>query len=202
MFEKTLTLFLINMNTTFLKKLFAISILLFSIQINAQVSTETNKEPSTQDVFRINLINPGVEYEMSVGKNSTFSIGTGLQVFAGSNSVDGSWYKIYPFIDTQYKYFYNFNRRVLKGKTTENNSGDFVSMRLLSFSNPIIGTGVDINQAFDRFMFFLGPTWGIQRKYGKSFHLLFDVGPSLYFDNKGKTGISYFTLQLNVGFDL
>ncbi len=202
MFEKTLTLFLINMNTTFLKKLFAISILLFSIQVNAQVSTETDKKPSTQDVFRINLINPGVEYEMSVGKKSTISIGTGLQLLGGWNSSDGSWYKIYPFIDTQYKYFYNFNKRVLKGKTTENNSGNFVSMRLLSFSNPIMGTDVEIDQALDRFMFLLGPTWGIQRKYGKNFHLLFDVGPSFYFDNKGEVGVSYFTLQLNIGFDL
>ena len=44
--------------------------------------------------------------------------------------------------------------------------------------------------------------WGIQRKYGKNFHLLFDIGPIYYLDTKGNGNFYPILLQLNLGFDL
>ncbi|MGO2357605.1 MAG: hypothetical protein ACTH6G_04770 [Mesonia sp.] len=47
----------------------------------------------------------------------------------------------------------------------------------------------------------MGPTWGIQRSYGK-FHLLFDVGTIYYFDTKGNGNWFPIMIQLNLGFNL
>jgi hypothetical protein len=45
-----------------------------------------------------------------------------------------------------------------------------------------------------------GPTWGIQRSFNQ-FYVLFDVGPYVYFDMKGKYGFLPM-FQLNIGYNL
>lgn len=51
------------------------------------------------------------------------------------------------------------------------------------------------------FDFAIGPTWGIQRRYSKKFHLLFDIGPQYYFDTEGNGNFWPIMIQLDLGFD-
>ena len=94
--------------------------------------------------------------------------------------------------------FYNFEKRKAKNRSTENNSGNFVSFRFLTRGNTIESNFIRSSN----FDFAFGPTWGIQRKYGKNFHLLFDIGPHYYFDTNGNGGFFPIMFQLNLGFNL
>ena len=175
---------------------------LFNFYTAFSQSDSLKNTVGTDKVWRLNFINPGAEIEMPTGEKTSFSIGLGIG-YGGSypdlNTASGTgWiYVIAPFIDLQQKWFYNFEKRMNKGKTIKNNSGNFLSVRLLS-RGPSIEDNISRTSDFD---FAIGPTWGIQRSFGK-FHLLFDVGPIYYFDTKGNGNIFPIHPQINLGFDL
>ena len=173
---------------------------LLSILIITVTYAQENKI-TTEKIWRVNFLNPGVELELPTGTYSTFSAGLGIGYGGGYPDLtfagNGFTYIISPFLDVQEKWFYNLNKRNSKNRTIENNSGNFVSLRLISRGNSIY-ENVYRTSDFD---FAIGPTWGIQRKYGKNFHLLFDVGPQYYFDTYGNGNIWPIMLQLNLGFD-
>ena len=163
-----------------------------------------SQEKHTENVWRINFLNPGVEYEMSTGNTSTLSISTGLGYSVSYPHTDktvsssGAITSFNPFLDIQHKWFYNFDKRKNKGLNITNNSGNFVSARFLTRGESLFGN----SNGTDGLDFAVGPTWGIQRKYGKNFHLLFDMGPIYYFDVNGNGYYFPLMLQLNLGFDL
>jgi hypothetical protein len=175
------------------KFILLISILFLSFNIQAQ---------NTEKVWRINVLNPGVELEMPTGKFSTIAANIGVGYDGGYPDLtyggSGFTYIIAPFLDLQQKWFYNLKKRTSEDKTTEHNSGNFLSFRFKAKGNSI-AENVERTSDFD---FAFGPTLGIQRKYGKSFHLLVDIGPQYYFDTEGNGNIYPIMLQLNLGFDL
>ncbi|MBS2213455.1 hypothetical protein KEM09_18745 [Carboxylicivirga mesophila] len=176
-------------------------LLLLSIFIGlAAAGQETTKELS--HVFRINALNPGVELEMPISSQSTLSINPGIGIHGSNKNLTytstGVTYFISPFLDVAYKKIYNRAKRDAKGKTLDYNSGNFWSLRLLTsfkeFESKNIYRKDDISFEF-------GPTWGIQRTYSRV-HLLFDIGPSYYFDTKGNSGFFPLMVQLNIGFNI
>lgn len=181
-----------------MQKLSIVALLaLFTITTYAQEKTY-----NTEKVWRINFLNPAAELEIPTGNHSTFSTGLGVGYGGGYPDLtyadNGIIYIIAPFLDVQQKWFYNFNKRMGKNKTVENNSGNFISARFITRGNSI---AENVHRTSD-FDFAFGPTWGIQRKYGENFHLLFDVGPQYYFDTEGNANIFPIMIQLNLGFDL
>lgn len=166
------------------------------------ITAQEDQQEFTENVLRINFLSPGVEYEYAVSNTSTLSAGLGVGYgasypFLSSSEGTGFLYLITPFLDLQYKHFYNFEKRLAKNKNTAHNSGNFISARLLT-------RGSTIESNFDRtsnYDFAVGPTWGIQRSYGK-FHLLFDVGTIYYFDTKGNGNWFPIMIQLNIGLNL
>ena len=104
---------------------------------------------------------------------------------------------IAPFIDIEYRKFYNLDKRLEKKKTIKYNSGHYWGARFLF-------RGKEISSNFirtDDVDFSIGPVWGIQRTYGQ-FHFLFDIGPIYYFDTLGNSGIFPFMIQLNFGYNI
>ena len=175
--------------------------LIFGLTTTLNHAQEKN-DIRTEKVWRVNFLNPGVELELPTGTYSTFSTGLGIGYGGGYPDLtfggNGFIYIISPFADFQQKWFYNLNKRKGKNQNTDNNSGNFVSLRFITRGNSI---AENINRTSD-FDFAFGPTWGIQRKYGKKFHLLFDIGPQYYFDTNGNGNIWPIMLQLNLGFVL
>lgn len=157
---------------------------------------------STEKVWRINFINPGAELELPIGEQTTFSTNIGVG-FNGAypelvyGEENGIIYIIAPFLDFQLKQFYNFKTRDEKGKNISGNSGNFISARITS-RGPSISDNVFRKSDVD---FAVGPTWGIQRKYG-NINFLFDLGPQFYFDIDGNAGFWPLMAQLNIGFNL
>lgn len=181
------------------KNLFLFLSLGIIFSIRAQ---DNNTRYHTENVLRINFLNPGLEYEHSISEKTTLSAGIGVGYGTSYPDLDesngtGFVYLISPFLDIQYKYFYNFEKRLANSKNVAHNSGNFISGRFYT-------RGETIESNFSRtsnYDFAVGPTWGIQRNYG-SFHLLVDVGTIYYFDTKGNGNWFPIMLQLNLGFDL
>jgi len=157
---------------------------------------------NTEKVWRVNFLNPAIELELPTGEYSTFSSAIGIGYNGGYPDLtyggNGFIYIISPFVDIQQKWFYNLNKRISKNKTIDNNSGNFVALRFITRGNSI-AENVSRTSDFD---FAVGPTWGIQRKYGENFHLLVDIGPQYYFDTNGNGNVWPLMIQLNLGFDL
>lgn len=181
-----------------MRNYFALGFLLF---ISIWVKGQDTGRIETEKVWRVNFLNPAIELEMPTAQKSTFttSLGIGYSgaypdlTFGGSGFV----YIIAPFLDLQHKWFYNFEKRSQNQKRTAGNSGNFWSIRLVS-------TGPSIAENISRtsdFHFAIGPTWGIQRRYSKKFHILFDIGPQYYFDTVGNGNFWPIMIQLDLGFD-
>jgi hypothetical protein len=176
-------------------------ILFFSSIVTLSYGQEKS-DVETEKVWRMNFLNPAVELELPTGSYSTFSSAVGIGYGIGYPDLtyagNGFIIIISPFADFQQKWFYNLKKRDRKNKKTENNSGNFVSLRFVSRGNSIV-SNVYRTSNFD---FAIGPTWGLQRTYGKKFHLLFDIGPQYYFDTKGNGNVWPIMFQLNLGFNL
>lgn len=159
----------------------------------SQESVKTNK------VLRINAINPGIEYEAPLFNQSTFVVNIGVG-YGDSNPnlttyASGWLYMIAPFSDIHYRNYYNLEKRLNKGKSIHYNAGNFWGLRMLT-------RGKALSSNFTRtsdYDFAAGPTWGLQRSFGK-INLLFDVGFVYYFDTKGNDGFAP-TLELNIGYN-
>lgn len=183
-----------NTQNGIMKKTVSLSLfVLLSATIHAQ---------QTMQVWRLNVINPGIEYEHPVSSQSTVSLNAGVG-YSGSypelssTSGTGGLYAIAPFADIQFKRFYNLKKRSSQNKPTENNSGNFISLRFRTR-----GKSIDDNfYRYANYDFAIGPTWGIQRKYG-NIHLLIDLGPQFYFDSEGNSGFWPLMPQINLGIDL
>jgi len=175
-------------------------IFLYAILTSTQLQSQEAR--NVEKVWRINFLNPSGELESPTGNNSTFSTKLGVGFGGGYPELtyggSGFIYIFAPFLDLQHKWYYNFEKREEKGKNTIGNSGNYFSLRLLT-RGPSIEENVYRTSDFD---FAIGPTWGIQRRYGKRFHLLFDIGAQYYFDTEGNGGILPITAQLNLGIDL
>jgi hypothetical protein len=183
------------------KKMNILFICSFWATINVVAQTDFAIIP-TENVLRVNFINPGVEYEMAIGGQRSLSLNLGVgyggsypELDVGGNS--GFIYIIAPFADLQFKQYYNRNKRLEKSRSIEYNSGNFVSARLLARGASI----ADNVTRTDNKDFAIGPTWGFQRAYGKV-HLLFDIGPYYYWDTKGNSGFFPLIFQLNIGLNL
>lgn len=176
---------------------------LFQIGIIIAAKGQENAVPDLSTQFRINFLNPGIDYETVISKSTVLSLGGGIGYFgdldelSGPTNENGFQYVITPFFDMQYKYIYNRAKRLAKGKSLKNNSGNFISARAF-WKGETIAENISRLDSND-FMF--GPTWGFQRSFN-NIHLLFDVGPVYYFDTMDNSGFFPIMVQLNLGFIL
>jgi hypothetical protein len=132
-------------------------ILVFGLLTTVNYAQQNNRI-ETEKVWRVNFLNPAIELEIPTGQYSTFSSALGIGYGGGYPDLtfggSGFIYIISPFVDLQQKWFYNLNKRNGKDRITENNSGNFVSFRLITRRNSI---SENVNRPSD-FDFAFGPT--------------------------------------------
>ncbi len=153
-----------------------IYLLTVSLLFISLVSAQSDKNVEEQQ-FKINFINPGVEYELGIAKNQTISLGIGLQFTAASVSTE-FYYAFLPTLNAQYRFFYNMERRLGKDKNISGNSGNYIAASGTMFSSLFfIGNVDDVTGSAG----FIGPVYGIQRTYQKGFNFNMEFGVGLYF---------------------
>jgi len=176
----------------------ALSALFIFISI---ISFAQETKSDLQKIIRANFLSPGVEIEFPISAKSTISANAGIGIsgsYKNLSHAHGFNYFISPFLDLSYKKIYNRNSRANKGKSLLYNSGNYWGIRLLTNFKEIESHNIVRKDNID---FAFGPTWGLQRAYGR-FHFLFDLGPVYYFDTKGNSGFFPIMMQLNLGYNL
>jgi len=151
-------------------------VFLFSIAVFGSLNAQSDKNVE-ESQFKINFINPGVEYEVGIGTNQTINLGLGLQ-FGASGGGGEFNYAFLPAINGQYRYFYNLDRRLDKGKRIDGNTGNYLAASATLFTSDVIIGNVESGSGTAGFM---GPLYGIQRTYPKGFNYTMEFGLGLYF---------------------
>lgn len=111
-------------------------------------------------------------------------------------------YAFYPAITLEPRWYYNLNRREIKGKRIDGNTGNFLTVKIqydpdwFSINNDDMDGKVVANLGFM-------PTWGIRRTLGKYFNYEAGVGAGYrhhyHYDMPGTLAVNIH-LRFGVGF--
>ena len=165
-----------------MKKFLLLSIIFTSVSASAQEQATVS-----ENLFSVSFLLPGIEYETALSNKTTldFRAGTGLAVSGGMYRE--TEFGIFLNFHTQYRYYYNFERRQEKGKNTRHNSANYFALNGGLYSGePVIGgleTAADYSGE-------IGPVWGIQRVYNSGFKLDLHLGAGYVFNDLGNSGFS------------
>ena len=164
---------------------FSLSVLLFACySLNAQ----SDSQKVVANVTRLAIINPGFSYETTIGSKSTLYSEVGLAPFIrmgwAAVEAEGFKFRMDPFVNLQYRAYYNFKRRTEKKLRTDLNSLNYIAPSLgISYSkNAIHSDGYD--EPDRRVLSSVGVYWGMQRNFKSRFSLDLMIGPGYLF---GKT---------------
>jgi len=169
-----------------------------------------------RNVSKVTIFNPGVSYELKIGKRQTLYAQAFMNVTAyySYSSALGtqSGVNLHPAATLQYRYYYNSMTRYEKGRRTEMNSMNFLAP---FFETYFVKQKSDYYSFENNFRPYttVGVVWGFQRNYKNRFSLDFLVGPGYYFTReeyynpaepsvKITQSYSDFSLiaQINIGF--
>jgi hypothetical protein len=175
-----------------MKKLIIIINLIAISTLNAQVKSSVEKKQ-----FKINVLLPGVVFEYGLNnKNTLYS-----ELSAGygySSSGFGENWSFYPYIQEQFRHYYNLEKRTVKGKVTSHNSGNFVAIAAY-YNYKSITTNDSYSSSNSSVV--IAPVWGFQRTYKHKFNLDLNMGAGYGFtkNDSGFTPILNFTLGWVIG---
>jgi hypothetical protein len=160
-------------------KLFA-SLLLFPFLSFAQQSE--NADPAAQTMITIEAGFTGLQAgaELAVTKKSTVQFRGGVLplLYNPAKYIYGAepkWVAGLSF-SGEFRHYYNFERRLEKGKDVTNNGANYVGFMALYLTKPL---GKNNDLAYATSAIIAGPMWGFNRPLGSRvlFHL--DLGPVL-----------------------
>ena len=128
--------------------------------------------------FKINLIHPGIEYEMALGVNSTLDIRvayqTSLDPFT-ERPIEN--YDFFPALTLQNRYYYNFGSRGRRGHQVYGNSANYIAPSVSVFES---GSRVVEGAIAEGVFATTGLVTGIQRSYNSGLSFSVDIGAAYY----------------------
>lgn len=128
--------------------------------------------------FKINVIHPGIEYEMALGVNSTLDVRvayqTSLDPFTESPIEN---YDLFPAVTVQNRYYYNFGSRGRRGNSIYGNSANYVAPSVSVFET---GNRVVEGTLAEGIFATAGLVTGLQRSYNSGLSFSIDVGGAYY----------------------
>ncbi|MFD2101392.1 hypothetical protein [Flagellimonas iocasae] len=128
--------------------------------------------------IKLNIFNPGLEYEMGIGVNSTLDFRVAWQVAlepASTEPYDNL--DFFPAITAQYRYYHNFNGRYHRRRSIYGNSGNYIAPTVAMFSP---GERIVEGQLVDGVHGYGGLVYGIQRSYNSGLSFSIDAGAGYY----------------------
>ncbi|WP_435623141.1 hypothetical protein [Flagellimonas sp.] len=128
--------------------------------------------------IKINMFHPGLEYEMSLGVNSTLDARVAYQFSLDpfkERPIEN--YKLFPAITIQNRYYYNFDKRATGGRQIYGNSANYIAPSASVFFAGDDFVGDDIPRST---FATAGLVTGIQRSYNSGLSFSVDVGAAYY----------------------
>lgn len=143
------------------------------------LSAQSNRNVE-KGLFKINAFLPGVSYELGVGKNSSFNFDAIVGFALNGGSDRDTNFGLYPGIGVEFRYYYNMERRLSKGKHISGNSGNYISaLNQWQLGSPLIG---DLQYSSD-YYYNAAIVYGIQRTYKSGFYFSLAFGPAVFRDD-------------------
>jgi hypothetical protein len=138
-----------------------------------------------KNLFKINLLTPGLGYEKSVSKKTTIALDVNLSLGFMANSDN---FKIIttPYLKGQYRYYYNLAKRVEKGKDISNNSGGFIALHSSYYLEPLSKNKNIISNLDD---LTVGAGWGFQKTYSSNINISTNAGLGYNLSNENANNI-------------
>ncbi len=155
------------------------------VTVNANTvidSAKTTFNPDTsylqKNFISLNLILPGISFERKIGKNSTLYTATGItgtfiknDIRTGGERIVTTQTFVNPFIEINYRNYYNFEKRIEKDKNIKHNSANYFGVLGSYIFSPINDKNGAVKNSLN-----LGPVWGFQRVYESGFYLDLNMG--------------------------
>tara|TARA_R110002051_G_scaffold255120_1_gene314164 strand:+ start:10093 stop:10659 length:567 start_codon:yes stop_codon:yes gene_type:complete len=143
----------------------------------SQVNAQFGKNCELRQL-KINILNPGFEYEMALGTNTTFDIKAGLQ-FALDPLLPDVYEELafLPALAGQYRYYYNFENRQRNRRQIYGNSANYIAPAVAVF---FPGTRTIENNVVKGAFGYAGMVTGLQRSFNSGFNFSIDVGAAYY----------------------
>ena len=164
-------------------------LVLFSL-ISSQVFCQETQSQSVvaESLLSFNFLLPAVEFEAGITPKTTldlnFGIGFGL---ASGMYQDRTKFGFYPSFQTQYRYYYNLEKRMQQQKKVSENNGNYFAGHVgVSSGKPVIGNLEYLNNYYST----IGVVWGMQRIYDSGFKLNLNMGAGYGFNDSGDSYIS------------
>lgn len=132
--------------------------------------------------FQVNLLMPGIQYELGLLPNLTVGAELGLGL-----ATPGDGYSLAPAYRAFSRYYHNLQSRQDGGRNVSGNSGNYFAINFAHYFTQwqLAGTWDDTG----RDLIFLGPTYGLQRSFSSGFSFSVDAGAGFYFSNRISQGI-------------
>ena len=181
-----------------MNRLFCLAILFFTV-FTAKAQDDAS---TTKSVTNLSIISPALTHEMAIGKRQTIFVAAQLGLIARyeniNNTTTNAYYGLIPKLTADFRNYYNFEKRQLKGKNIDNNSGNYLALRTGYNFAPAINKDQFINYNNG---FMLGGVWGIQRVYKSGIYLGLSLGGGILFGNQklDYAGMGDFHLGFNIG---
>lgn len=162
-----------------MKKIITTFLIFSSVLLTAQ--NKDTKEPITNTTvqnsqFKANLIAPGLDYEKGIAPHATLGLNLGTEILYATNTItdDRGFAGIYLSFKGYYRHYYNFKRRIDKGKYTNYNSANFFGLSTTYINtNPIIKGKFEV---IDNAIIIPAAIYGIQRSFQKKFNFVMEFG--------------------------
>ncbi len=163
-------------------RLFYVAVVsLFLLSSNVIINAQTRNDSTnsvTKFMFNIHGLEPALNFQYGFSKSFSlmFQGGiTGGALFSFNGAIPVINYFIAPKAIGQFRYYYNFNKRVRKGRVTSRNSANYVALHVQYIFRPIVKNFIQFYPG----RFSAGPVWGLQRTSKKGFNFNFFVGPGV-----------------------
>ncbi|MCU0469041.1 MAG: hypothetical protein MUF58_10590 [Arcicella sp.] len=183
------------------KFILSIALCCFAFVSSAQFTVQDDAS-TTKSVTNLSIISPAITHEIALGKRQTIFISGELELISrfernAINNQDKSYFGLQPQLTADFRHYYNFEKRLTKGKNISNNSGNYLALRTMYTFDPVVNK--------DQFPvlntgLIIGGVWGIQRIYNSGIYLGLSLGAGMLFGTQKfeTAGIGNFHLGFNV----
>ena len=153
-----------------------LSLLLALLLSLSMLNAQNNSEGVKKHQLKVNLLPaPNIDYEFGISEYATLSLQIGTELGSVTNiKTNKSHIGLFPLAEISFRQYYNYERRLEKGKNTFNNSANFYGIIASYNSSNAIIIENNINVVNDLFQ--TGGVYGFQRTYIKKLNFGFEVG--------------------------
>jgi len=174
----------------------AMYILLLLIAKNG-FSQEEKPHLSVENVLKLNFILPGISYEHKIGNYTTLNVAAYMDGIL-MDRIESPQLHLFltPSFNAEFRYYYNMQKRDMKGKRTALNSSNYIAPVYIGRYSP--SSYFSDNRLVNQ----VGSVWGMQRNYPKGFSL--DLNGGMAYTLKARNNYYYdpieLLLQAKIGF--